>query len=146
MEQEPTFPKQSTAGDKHTATYENATYDVYRLLHYAETLPVHTAPLSRFTSQLDDACWTDTNGGRVRPRDVLEVLQKNPNAARTHRAWQEHIQKIKQVDTGRPLLVVGTSYVMDGMHRLVKLVLDGVEKVSFKQFDTLPESARVEKE
>lgn len=58
-----------------------------------------------------------------------------------HPEWSKHIDEIKKADyKNHPIILIGDT-VVDGMHRLTKAWIDGVDKVKVRRFKSLPETA-----
>jgi len=102
---------------------------------------------------LHQVCWDDAHGVRLAPMDVIKVMAQ----AREQRVTLEelsaqrpelakHFARVQNAQTTHPLLVAnigGEPIIIDGMHRLAKLYLDGVAQVQIKRFDALPDEAKV---
>ena len=111
----------------HFRPSENGTlaWDVDRLVELAKDLPRREVPLSTIR-ELDEVYWFD--GETTRP---------------TCRAVLEHIRLIEAADLAFPIILSVDGGVMDGMHRVVKAVLRGRERIEAVQFEQDPEPDHV---
>jgi hypothetical protein len=57
----------------------------------------------------------------------------------TCRSVIEHMKLINEVDTGYPIILSSDGRVMDGMHRVARSLLDGMETIKAVQFSEDPE-------
>ena len=96
-------------------------WDVDRLVRLAESLPERKVPLSAIW-ELDEVRWF-----------VEEKHQP------TCRAVLEHMRLVMAADPRFPILLGEDRRVMDGMHRVLKVALEGGTEISAKQFETDPE-------
>ncbi len=96
-------------------------WDVDRLVRLSAELPTRRVPLSEIW-ELDDIRWFDTTGERPTCRAVLE-----------------HMRLVLASDTSFPILLGSDGRVMDGMHRILKVALEGGAEVEAKQFAVDPE-------
>jgi hypothetical protein len=94
-------------------------WDVERLIQLARRLPRRRVPLSSIR-ELDEA-WA---GEDEKP---------------TWRGMIGHIRLIDAADDSFPIILSSTGAVMDGMHRVVKVVLQGRADIMAVQFETDPE-------
>lgn len=51
----------------------------------------------------------------------------------------EHIRLIEEADLSFPIILSASGAVMDGMHRVAKAVLQGVQEIDAVQFEQDPE-------
>lgn len=93
-------------------------WDVNRLVRLAEALPERNVPLSAIW-ELDRVRWF-----------VEEKHQP------TCRAVLEHMRRVMAADPRFPILLGEDGRVMDGMHRVLKVALDGGTEIRAKQFET----------
>ncbi len=96
-------------------------WDVDRLVQLSAELPLRRVPLSEIW-ELDEVRWFDHD--------------KEP---RTCRAVLEHMRLVLESDTLFPILLGCDGRVMDGMHRILKVALEGGSEVEAKQFVVDPE-------
>lgn len=142
------LPQESIKGDAHTAEYGNQIYDIYKLIHLSEHLPEEGVPLERLSHMQDGNYWKDEKGEWLGPHHILaaakkyhgdidwsQIIQDNPD-------WATELEKIRNSDyRTNPLLVIGEDFVIDGMHRLTKALLENASEIKIKRFDTLPNEA-----
>jgi hypothetical protein len=96
-------------------------WDVDRLVMLSAGLPERWIPLSEIW-ELDEVRWFD--GEKELP---------------TCRAMLDHMQLVLKADTSFPILLGSDGRVMDGMHRVLKVALDGGSEIAAKQFAVDPE-------
>jgi hypothetical protein len=96
-------------------------WDVERLVLLAADLPEHRVPLGEI-SELDEVRWFDG--------------EKNPP---TCRAVLSHLRLVLEADTSFPILLGSDGRVMDGMHRVLKVALEGGSEIVARQFPVDPE-------
>ncbi len=96
-------------------------WDVNRLIELAEDLPEEWVPLSEIW-ELDEVRWFDDAGDRP-----------------TCRALLAHMRLVMDADTTYPILLGADGRVMDGMHRVLRVALDGKTNVRAKRFLVDPE-------
>ena len=102
------------AGDAYNA------WDVSRLVELYSSLPRVDVALSQIT-EIDEPYWFQPF-----------------NDAPTCRAVATHARLISDADLTFPILLCAEGRVMDGMHRVVKALLDGASSVSARQFPETP--------
>ncbi len=96
-------------------------WDVRRLVALSEGFDVQMVNPGRFT-ELDEDHWYFDQCRPPTPRSILE-----------------HIQLIEQCDLSYPIILDSAGRVMDGMHRVCKALLQGVDAVPAVQFEVDPE-------
>jgi len=96
-------------------------WDVDRLIELSADLVVRQVPLDAIW-QLDELYWFDD--GEERP---------------TVRSLIDHIRLINEVDLSYPIILGADGRVLDGMHRVVRAILEGRDTVDAVQFVTDPE-------
>jgi hypothetical protein len=95
-------------------------WDVDRLIALAQELPVIDVPLSDI-ADLDKTYWYGLG------------------ASPTCRSIAEHARLILDVDFRFPIILSADGGVMDGMHRVVKAVVEGRSHISARKFRHDPE-------
>lgn len=95
-------------------------WDVDRLVRLSQDLSTKMVPLS--------AIW-----------ELDEVRWFNEEEPPTCRALLDHIRLVLDADTAFPILLGSDGRIMDGMHRVLKVALEGGSEISAKQFDVDPE-------
>ncbi len=105
------------------STYKNGKLLVWEsesLWSKSKDLPVKTIALSSITN-FDDVCWFHSS-----------------NAKPTCRAVAAHAKRIYEADLARPIILSVTGIMMDGMHRVAKAWLLGMEEIKAVQFTEDP--------
>ncbi len=96
-------------------------WDVDRLVELSRNLVPFQAPLSDIR-ELDEAFWFGSQGDRPTCRNVAM-----------------HAKLILETDLRHPIILSQDGGVMDGMHRVCKAYLNGLESVSAVRFEVDPE-------
>ena len=91
-------------------------WDVDRLIELSRELPVKHVPLDSIW-QIDTPHWGD-----VTPRDL-----------------PDHYRSLRDTDLAYPIILSPDGRVMDGMHRVVKALMEGRGTIAAVQFGVLPE-------
>ena len=94
-------------------------WDVDRLIELSRDLPVRHIEVSSI-SELDAAHWS-------------------PTQALTVRQITEHFRLVREVDPSYPIILAADGRVMDGMHRVIRALLDGRTTIAAVQFEIQPE-------
>jgi len=143
------IPWESRPGDAHTATYEEHTIDVYKLIHLAETLEEETISLSDLEHEIEESrnCWKDSDGNWLGPHMILRELDTSSGSPdwdkliKERPEWAKEVRKIMHARYDKyPLLLIKDKLV-DGMHRLTKAFIDGATEIKVKRFGELPEGS-----
>jgi hypothetical protein len=92
-------------------------WDVDRLVELSRDLPVAQVPLASIW-ELDTAYWSQ-------PLTVRDVA--------------DHVRLVQAVDLSYPIILAVDGRVMDGMHRVVRALLEGRETIAAVRFDVQPE-------
>jgi hypothetical protein len=92
-------------------------WDVDRLVELTRDLPVKQVPLSSIW-ELDTAYWSQ-------PLTVRDVA--------------DHVRLVQAVDLTYPIILGADGRVMDGMHRVVRALLEGCQTIAAVQFEVHPE-------
>jgi hypothetical protein len=100
-------------------------WDIDRLVRLSADLPSRWVPLGEIR-ELDEVRWFDRDEERP-----------------TCRALLEHMRLVLASDTSFPVLLGSDGRVMDGMHRILKVALEGGATVEAKQFSVDPEPDHV---
>jgi len=96
-------------------------WDVEKLLDLAAPLPVEEVPLGRI-AEIDEPYWFDIS-----------------DRAPTCRAVAEHGRMIAAADLAWPVLLAADGRIMDGMHRVMKALLEGRATIPARRFPVTPE-------
>ena len=91
-------------------------WDVDRLIELTDGFSVEEVPIDSIW-QLDSPHW-----GTVTPRDMAE-----------------HVRCVDETDLTHPIILSADGRVMDGMHRVVKALMEGRTTISAVRFDVQPE-------
>jgi hypothetical protein len=94
-------------------------WDVDRLIELSRDLPVKHVAVSSIW-ELDTAYWSPTQ-----PLTVRQIA--------------EHFRLVRDVDPSHPIILAADGRVMDGMHRVVRALLEGRTAIAAVQFDVQPE-------
>ena len=92
-------------------------WDVDRLVEVSRDLPVRQVPLTSIW-ELDTAYWSQ-------PLTVRDVA--------------DHVRLVQSVDLTYPIILAEDGRVMDGMHRVVRALLEGRETIAAVRFEVQPE-------
>jgi hypothetical protein len=137
-------PTESIVGFAHTFSIDDKKYDVYKLIHLTEQIQQTDIQLSNFKSEkIEKNMWTDNKGKKFSPNELITAYIKYTTwqeVEKNYPEWSNHIKKIKNVDYNTPVLIYEND-IIDGMHRLVKAILDKAESIPAKILDELPEEA-----
>ena len=95
-------------------------WDIHRLIELSRDLPVEEVPLAEI-SELDEAYW---NVGDPTPLTIREIA--------------DHIRLIDEVNLDIPIILAPNGRVMDGMHRIVRALLNGSATIQAVRFTEQP--------
>ena len=96
-------------------------WDVDGLIKLSRDFPRVWVPLDSI-SELDQVYWFDDYEQQPTCRKVLQ-----------------HVRLIGEVDLAHPIILSADGRVMDGMHRVAKALLEGLDSVEAVRFETDPE-------
>ncbi|MEM9300592.1 MAG: hypothetical protein AAGE01_00690 [Pseudomonadota bacterium] len=96
-------------------------FDVRRLVALSRQLPVRMIDPNR-VAELDEDRWYFEPGEQPTPRSIVQ-----------------HLELIQACDLRYPIILDRSGRLMDGMHRVCKAVLEGVERIPAVQFELDPE-------
>ena len=96
-------------------------WDVARLVRLSKGLPERSVPLNSL-ADLDTVRWFDRERNQPTCRAVLE-----------------HMRLVLEADTAYPVLLGEDGRVMDGMHRVLRVALEGGNEIRAKRFETDPD-------
>jgi hypothetical protein len=91
-------------------------WDVDRLIELTDGFPVKEVPIDSIW-QLDTPHW-----GTITPRDLAV-----------------HVRLLDETDLAHPIILSADGRVMDGMHRVVKALVEGRATIAAVQFDVQPQ-------
>lgn len=103
-------------------------WDVRRLVERSRDLPVRRVRVDAI-AELDQDHWYAHGAVRPTPRNVAE-----------------HCRLIAEADLAHPIILGEDGRVMDGMHRVCRALLDGVEELPAVRFERDPEPDYVGRE
>jgi hypothetical protein len=139
------LPKESTPHESHTSEFEGITIDVYKLISLAEKVEPTVLPISHFENTKQNNYWHDSHGEWLGPQDIIDAVH-NVDDSRTlindesiDIELRNHIQKVLDADYESYPIITIKGKVKDGMHRLTKAFIDGVDTINIKNFEELPD-------
>jgi hypothetical protein len=91
-------------------------FDVCRLIELSKDLPIRMIDPSAL-AELDEDHWYFQTTDRPTPRSIVE-----------------HFRLIRVCDLQHPIILDQRGRVMDGMHRVCKAILEGVDRIPAVQF------------
>jgi hypothetical protein len=97
-------------------------WDVDKLVALVKDLPTIQVPLSAIR-ELDQNYWYGSDG----------------NNTPTCRSIADHFRLVNEADLSFPIILSSDGGVMDGMHRVVKAVIEGRTSISARQLTRDPE-------
>jgi hypothetical protein len=96
----------------------NGSYSVYQLWSLTRDLPVVEIKTSKLRFNLEETEWEvsdDTDQvEHLLVKEIIKNLQKHP----------EHAERIQEANLDYPILVTAEMFVVDGMHRLCRALLE----------------------
>jgi len=95
-------------------------WDIHRLIRMSKALTPSLVSIAEI-SELDENWWYD-----------------NPDKLPTQRALADHMALVQQADLTYPILLCADGRLMDGMHRLVKVLLEQRSHVQAVRFPVTP--------
>ncbi len=104
-----------------TFTSHNKIYSVDLMFRWAkEKKPkIHNISVKKLAKNMFHACWGSERNELVKPIDVINNKDISPG----------HYYKIKHTDLKYPIFITGNYLVIDGMHRLSKSIMEGVDTI-----------------
>jgi hypothetical protein len=96
-------------------------WDVDRLVALSTGLPIKDVPLASIR-EVDQVYWFDD-------RDQLPTV----------RNIMMHVRLVQEVDPSFPIILGADGRVMDGMHRVVRALLENQDTIRAVQFEVQPE-------
>ncbi len=96
-------------------------WSVERLIRLSRVLPVQEVTLESI-GEVDSNYWFEPG-----------------SEAPTVRRIAEHMRLVQEVDTSHPIILGADGRVMDGMHRIVRAILDGHRTIRAVRFEVHPE-------
>lgn len=95
-------------------------WNVISLIQKSQKLPITQLPLAKI-AELDEDYWS-FECGKLTVRQIAE-----------------HFELVQAADLAYPVLLCAQGRVMDGMHRIVKALLNGDQTIAARQFQTTPD-------
>ena len=108
---------------------------------WATPLPDGSIPFVRMQQLWEMAAGLPIRKVRVRDLNALDEVRwfsERMNKLPTCRAVAEHARNIYEVDFRFPIILSPSGVVLDGMHRLCKAFLEGMEEIDGVQLPTMP--------
>ena len=102
-----------------------AAWDVDRLIELSRGFAVEKVAVDTIR-ELDEVYWFDGDEEKPTCRKVLL-----------------HLKLIEETDLDHPIILASDGRVMDGMHRVAKAVLEGIDTVDAVRFESDPEPDHV---
>ncbi len=96
-------------------------WDIHRLVDLTRDFPRVIVPLDEI-KELDEEYWLDENEERPTCRWVAE-----------------HMRLVEETDLEYPIILSSDGRIMDGMHRVVKALVQGLESIEAVRFTVDPE-------
>ena len=96
-------------------------WDIHRLVELSKDFPVEQAPLSEIR-EIDEEYWFAREENRP-----------------TCRAIAEHMKLVEEADLRYPIILDSNGRIFDGMHRVLKATLAGVETIAAVRFSADPD-------
>jgi hypothetical protein len=96
-------------------------WNVYRLVERSRTFPRERVPLSEI-HELDEPYWSSDGAGKLTCREVTG-----------------HARLMLECDLAFPVILSSDGRVMDGMHRICKALLQGLNEIEAVRFAQDPE-------
>lgn len=96
-------------------------WDVHRLVRLASSRPPALTPISRI-SELDENWWYQGDTDVPTPRSLAD-----------------HMILVRSTDLNHPIILCSDGRLMDGMHRVVKALLEHRETILAVRFETTPD-------
>jgi hypothetical protein len=146
-ENEPKLPDRNIPGNIEESTINGISFDVHKLINLTEGHPVAKKPIETYLSKLLASCWVDQNEQRVTPRTLINIIKEHgyDEAIEKYPHFGRHIQKIRDADYSFPLHVYQDT-VINGMHRLSKLMIARETGESTQDFVTVKDLKEIPKE
>jgi hypothetical protein len=102
-------------------------WDVERLIQLSKSLPIQKMAILKI-QELDEPYWYGN------PKTDVPTV----------RSIFEHIQLAMAADLSFPVILSSNGRVMDGMHRVIKALMDGQETINAVQFEIDPQPDHVD--
>jgi len=100
--------------------YSTALMFAYINLQKPKKIKIKT---SQLLFNLDLHCWENN----IKPSDVISCLKNDK--------YKDEIKRIKESDTTYPIIVDSSLFIIDGMHRFVKSVINNKKTIDAYMFD-----------
>lgn len=106
----------------HTRSIGSDTYvwDVHKLIRAAKGLPVLKVPVSDI-AEIDENWW-----------------YQEPGALPTPRSFAHHMAAVEKTDLTYPIILCAEGRLMDGMHRMVKALIENRDQILAARFPITP--------
>ncbi|MEM9440032.1 MAG: hypothetical protein AAGA73_06265 [Pseudomonadota bacterium] len=100
---------------------ERHVWDVHRLMRLAASRPSQFVPLSKLR-EVDENWWYQDNSDVPTPR-----------------SFAGHMRQVQSTDLKHPIILCSDGRLMDGMHRIVKALLEERSAILAVQFEKTPD-------
>lgn len=122
-----------------TTQVDGKIYEIEKLRDFAERLAVHELPLNDVREAVGPGhiYWIDRNGEALAPHQII----RDWGAAQHNDAWKDHVDSIMQADLSKPIWMMKDGHVFDGVHRLIRAVIEDRPTIKVRIFEELSETA-----
>ncbi len=119
-----------------TTSIGGRTYTIDALREHMDSIPTQELPLDVVRAAVgpQHAYWIDRNGNTLAP---FQILQDWENAQKVE-AWADHVESIRRADLTRPIWITPNGAVFDGVHRLIRAVLENKPTILVQIATDLP--------
>lgn len=144
------LPTELIPSNTHTADFEGRTIDVFKLIHLTEAVASKSVPTTAFEGAKLNKYWHDSHGNWLGPQDIIDACK---NTVAPHKlvddesldsGLREHIKRVLDADFVTYPIITVKGTVVDGIHRLTKAFIEGVENIEVKDFEELPSGVVVD--
>ena len=98
---------------EHLADFKGSLYSVSELIESSKDLPVLEAPIDAFAMDYESPC-----------QDSLI-------------SFAQHMKQVNESNLEYPVLLSPCGVIVDGRHRLIKSLVEGVDTIKFKRLVTM---------
>lgn len=129
------FSEQKT---KRTARVDGVSIDVDRLIAAALEFPESTVSAEELLDfRRHDRGWTTTAGEIIGPKHIIDLAEAchadYDQMIAVQPTWEEHIRRVCSGDLNVPICMTEGGSVIDGAHRITKMFVEHVDKISTKR-------------
>ena len=140
------IPTESIPGDVHTAKHDGLHIDVYRLIHMTQDIPAEQVEIRDYLHQMGDLCWND-EFGKISPEFVVQICKEEgyEETIKRYPSLANHVTKIQNSDYSFPVIIY-KGWIIDGMHRLAKAVIDKQTTIKAVMLEEIPAGALMQED